>query len=80
MVCVLERVLQYNRVNLDLERINDEIRQVFDQFNKVKNPETALVAEKIKKKFKGEYRICGETAHKAGDSWDSEANRSKRPK
>jgi hypothetical protein len=80
MVYILKRDLQYNNANLDLERIKDEIIQVFGQFNKVKTPETALVAGRFKKKFKGECRICGAKGHKATDCWDSEANKAKRPK
>jgi hypothetical protein len=49
MVYKLKRDLQYNNANLDIERIKDEIRQVFGQFNKIKTPETALVAGKFKK-------------------------------
>jgi hypothetical protein len=82
MVYTLKRELQYNTVNpLDLERIKDEIRQVYGQFAKVKTPETALAAGKSnKRKFKGDCRICGAKGHKSTDCWDNDKNKEKRPK
>jgi transposase InsO family protein len=81
IVFTLKRDLEYNNaINpLDLERVKDEIRQVYGQQAKVKTPETALAAGKFGKKFKGECRICGAKGHKASDCWDSEKNKSKRP-
>ena len=46
-VFTLKRDLRYSTTTpLDLERVKDEIRQVFGQVNKGKTPETALVAGK----------------------------------
>jgi Reverse transcriptase (RNA-dependent DNA polymerase)/gag-polypeptide of LTR copia-type len=64
---------------LDLDRIKDEIRQVYGQINKGKTQETALSAGKTKKKFKGDCRICGAKGHKAADCWDNDKNKDKRP-
>ena len=63
---------------MDLERVKDEIRQVFGQVNKGKTPETALVAGKGKKKFKRDCRICGTKGHKAADCWENEKNKEKK--
>jgi hypothetical protein len=80
MVFTLKRDLQYNTTTpLDLERVKDEIRQIFGHFYKDKTPETALTAGKFKKKFKGECRICGQKGHKSTDCWNNDKNKSKRP-
>jgi hypothetical protein len=44
LVSMLKRDLG-KKVNLDLEEIKEEIRQVYGQFKKTKKPETALAAE-----------------------------------
>jgi hypothetical protein len=79
MIYTLKRDLMYNPQLLTLERLKDEIRQVYGQTSKHKTPETALTAGKFKKKFKGECRICGAKGHKAQDCWDNDKNKSKRP-
>ena len=83
MVFTLKRDLEYNKTTpLDLERVKDEIRQVWGQIHKVKTPETALSAGKHGKKgkqYKLDCRICGTKGHKAADCWDNDKNKSKRP-
>jgi hypothetical protein len=80
MVFTLKRDLQYNTTTpLDLERVKDEIRQIYGHFHKEKTPETVLTSGKFKKKFKGECKICGQKGHKSTDCWDNDKNKSKSP-
>jgi hypothetical protein len=50
VVFTLKREIEYNHATnpLDLERVKDEIRQVYGQLTKGKTPETALVSGKEK--------------------------------
>jgi hypothetical protein len=93
LITMLKRDLEYKTTALDLNRMKDEIRQVWGQINEKKTPETALtagtkrkappdtaLAARFKKQFKGECRVCGAKGHNATDCWDNEKNRSKRPK
>lgn len=75
LVSMLKRDLG-KRVKLDLEKIKEEIRQVYGQLKKSKKPETALAAGQ----FKGKCRICGKKGHKGNDCWTLDKNESKRPK
>jgi hypothetical protein len=76
----LKRDLEYKTVTLDLERVKDEIRQVFGSFSKAKTAETALTAGKRNpKKFKGTCQTCGAKGHKSAVCWDNEKNKDKRP-
>jgi hypothetical protein len=58
VVFTLKREIQYNHTTnpLDLERVKDEIWQVYCQLTNGKTPETILVAGKGKKKFKKDCR------------------------
>jgi Reverse transcriptase (RNA-dependent DNA polymerase) len=81
----LKRDLEYKNntsVALDLERVKDEIRQVYGSIKTHKTTETALAATHGKgkfKHFKGSCRLCGARGHKSGDCWDNDRNKDKRP-
>jgi hypothetical protein len=75
LVSMLKRDLG-KKVNLDLEEIKEEIRQLYGQIKKTKKPETALAAGY----FKGKCRICGKQGHKGNDCWTLDKNKNKRPK
>jgi hypothetical protein len=44
LITMLKRDLEYKTTALDLNRIKDEIQQVWGQINDRKTPETALAA------------------------------------
>jgi hypothetical protein len=84
LITMLKRDLEYKTTALDLNRIKDEIRQVWGQINEKKTPNNALtagtkckappdtaLAARFKKQFKGECRVCGAKGHKATDCWDN---------
>ena len=77
-------------MEIKLESLKKDMRQIFNQnsnktsYNKEKK-ETVLgavnfaSAKKFPKKFKGDCRICGVKGHKAGDCWENDKNKNKRP-
>ena len=86
---IIKRELN-NSVVIKLESLKKDMRQIFNQnSNKTsylkEKKETVLVAmnvasaKKFPKKFKGDCRICGVKGHKAGDCWENEKNKDKRP-
>jgi hypothetical protein len=55
-IYTLKRDLMYNlQVLITLERLIDEIRQVYGETSKQKTPEKALTAGKLNEKFKGAF-------------------------
>jgi hypothetical protein len=62
----------------DIRQIHVSIKQSGKNHH---HGESALAAKSGKhfKKFKGDCRICGKKGHKAGDYWDDERNKDKRP-
>jgi hypothetical protein len=72
---------------LSLDVLKKDLREVYSQFqtgsHRSERKETVLVAQggnkKFTKRFKGDCRICGKKGHKAGECWDNEKNKDKRP-
>ena len=86
---IIKRELN-NSLVIKLESLKNDMRQIYNQnSNKTsylkEKKETVLVAKnvastkKFPKKFKGDCRICGVKGHKAGDCWENEKNKDKRP-
>ena len=83
-VALIKRDLN-KKVPLSLTDVMDDIRQIYGSIKQSgkhhPHGESALAAKSGKnfKKFKGDCRICGKKGHKAGDCWDNEKNKDKRP-
>ena len=81
-VALIKRDLN-KRVPVTLTDVMDDIRQIFGSIKQSgkHNGESALAAKSGKphKKFKGDCRVCGKKGHKAGDCWDNDNNKDKRP-
>jgi hypothetical protein len=85
-LAIIKRELN-NSIPVKLENLKKDLRQVYIQNSgpdghRAKK-ETVLVAshggKKFPKRFKGDCRLCGRKGHKAGECWENDKNRDKRP-
>jgi hypothetical protein len=72
----IQHIINHATNPLDLERVKDEIRQVYGKINKGKPQKQHWL---LAKKFKKACRICVTKGHKAADFWEKENNKDKPP-
>ena len=88
LLTIVKRDINHKK-KIELNDLKRDIRQIYQQHamgrdvNK-RDKELALSAIQrgkphFKKVFKGDCRLCGLKGHKAGDCWDNEKNKDKRP-
>lgn len=85
-LAIIKRELN-NSMVVKLENLKKDLRQVYLQNHGNEShrerKETVLIAaqgnKKFPKRFKGDCRICGRKGHKAGECWENDKNKDKRP-